>query len=167
MIRIEPLRQCWDEVIENARKHWNETEQFQRGEDFNPDQNRYFQYEDMGIYLQFTMRDQDKLVGHCGMYIMPSMHTQNLIATEDTWFLLPEYRKGRNAIKLYNFVEMVMKGKGVTEINMTAKTANNAGRIMEYLGYTLTAYQYSKHLEQTAPLTKGKENVRSIATATT
>jgi len=152
---IESIADCWDEVMVNAEAHWHETEQFQNGEDLNPDKSRYVQYEEAGIYIQFTARDEGRLVGNCGMYVMPSMHTQQIIATEDTWFLLPEYRKGRNAIKFYNFVEDKRKEMDVVDINMTAKPANNASRVMEYLGYTMTAYQYSKHI--------GTDYVRSLA----
>jgi len=143
---IEQFDDCWDEIIENAEKHWFETEQYRHGQKFNPDKERYLQYEKAGIYIQFTARDKGKLAGHCGMYVMKSMHTQEVIATEDTWFLLPEYRKGRNAIKMYNFVEDEMKKRGVIEIMMTAKLGNKSNRIMEYLGYEWVARQFSKHL---------------------
>ena len=82
------------------------------------------------------------------MYITKSMHTQKTVANEDTWFLLPEYRKGRNAIRFYQFVEDEMKRLGVEKITMTAAPYNGACRIMEYLGYGLDKYCYSKALER-------------------
>jgi hypothetical protein len=78
------------------------------------------------------------------MYLCPSMHTQQLIATEDTFFLLPESRKGRNAIRLLDFVEAECKRRGAVEICMTAKLGNHAGRILELRGYSVVSRQYSK-----------------------
>lgn len=143
---IESMADVWPEGRELARQHWAETEMAKAGEVFNPKFERYAQYEAMGCYVHFTVRDAGRLVGQCGMYLVPSMHTQQMLATEDTWFLLPEYRKGRNAIRFYHFVAAEMKRRGATKITMTAAPYNGACRIMEYLGYTLDCYKYSKHL---------------------
>lgn len=143
---IEPLDAVWDELVKNAWEHWQETEMYKRGESFDP---RYERYKSYGPqYIVFTARDDGELVGNCGMYVMHSMHTQKLIASEDTWFLKPEYRKGRNAIKFYKFVEDDMKRRGVEKITMTAAPYNGACRIMEYLGYKLDCYRYSKALQE-------------------
>lgn len=131
-------------MITNARLHWQETEMFAAGEEFAPSFDRYSRYGE--AYTVFTARDDGRLVGHCGMYLVASMHTQQLMATEDTWFLLPEYRKGRNAIWFYNYVEAEMRRRGATKISMTAAPYNGACRIMEYLGYGLDSYRYSKQM---------------------
>ena len=144
----EPLRDCWDEVIALARLHWHETEAYRHGQPFNPDRERYFEYNDIGYHHQYTVRDGGRLVGHGGMYVSQSMHTQLPVAFEDTWFLLPEYRKGWNAIKFYKFIEADMKSMGVVEINVSAKLANDAGKLIEALGYTHTEKLYSKQLTE-------------------
>lgn len=142
----ESIRECWDEAYELFQKHWLETESYRHQQEFNPDKERFFQYETMGAYFYFTARNGDELIGHCGMYVMPSMHTQELVATEDTWFLLPDYRKSGIGVRLHNFVKDEMKKMGVVEITMTAKLSNKAGQIMEKLGYSHVANQYSLHL---------------------
>lgn len=144
----EPLAEVWDEMIVNARLHWAETEMAAAGEVFAPSYARYAQYGDS--YLVFTVRDGGRLVGHCGMYLVASMHSQKLLATEDTWYLLPEYRRGRNAIRFYHFVEVEMRARGVEKITMTAAPYNGACRIMEYLGYRLDCYKYSRDLTNTS-----------------
>lgn len=148
----ERLEDCWDEVVKNSREHWNETEGHRHDQSFNPDKERYLHFENMGIYYQFTVRDEGKLVGNCGMYVMKSMHTQELVATEDTWYLLPDYRKAGSGVRLYRYVEKFLENLGVVEITMSARIGNKSGQIMEKLGYNKTAYQYSKHLVQTAPI---------------
>lgn len=139
-----------------ANEHWNETEGYRNGQPCCPSFERYSQYDKIGWFLMFTARDREQLVGYAGMYIVPSMHTQMTIATEDTWFLLPDYRRGRNAIQFYNYVEEECKKRDVTEINMTAKMTNQAGRILEYLGYKETARQFIKFL---TPMTRIADSV--------
>ena len=141
---IEPLADVWDEMLVNARLHWNETAMAADGEPFAPSFDRYARYGD--AYTVFTVRDDSRLVGHCGMYVVQSMHTQLPFAVEDTWYLLPEYRKGRNAIRFYQYVEAEMIKRGATKCTMTAAPDNGACRIMEYLGYKLDCYKYSKAL---------------------
>ena len=144
----ESLQQCWDEVIALARLHWNETEAYRHGQPFNPDAERYWHYNDIGYHHQFTVRDGGRLVGHAGMYVSQSMHTQLMVAHEDTWFLLPEYRRGRNAMRFYRYIEDDMRGLGVVEIMVSAKTVNQVGRLIEYLGYEHTEKLYTKQLTE-------------------
>lgn len=147
---IEKLAPIWPQIMGLALAHWHETEGYRHGQQFNPDAARYFQYESIGFYVMFTARDEGALVGYAGCYFTPSMHTQELLCTEDTWFLLPAYRKGRNALEFYKFVEAECRRRGVREIGMTAKLTNGAGRILEYLGYREVSRQFSKHLEYNA-----------------
>lgn len=163
---IEPLSQCWDEKTELAKLHWKETER--PGQNLNIIFDRYNQYDKAGWYFEATARVEGRLVGNAGMYITPSMHTQQIIATEDSWFMLPEYRKGWNAIKFYRFVEEECKKRGAVEITMTAKMTNTAGRLMELMGYNLTSQQYTKTLVRADSTSDMKEDdvfTKSAATA--
>lgn len=143
---IEKLKDCWDEVVELAGKHWLETQEYRHAQPFNPSFERYNQYEEMGCYLQFTARDEGRLVGYGGLYIVPSMHTQELICTEDTWYLLPEARKGFDAIKFFRFMEDECRKRGVKEVSLTAPATTRAGVIHKFLKYQKVAEVYSKHL---------------------
>lgn len=154
---IEKIADIWDELLVNYEAHWKETEEYRYGQELNMDKERYLQYEGMGLYFMFTARDNGKLVGNFGIYVMPSMHTGKLIATEDSLFVLPEYRKDGNAAKFCKFVEDDMRRKNVWEVVMTAKVTNKAWKFMERLGYNRVAYQYSKHLVQTAPTLESVE----------
>lgn len=153
---IERLQPIWAQIYAIADMHWQETEMYRHGQPFAPDAYRYFQFNDMpGIghlpfFTMFTARDEGVLVGYAGMYLTRSMHSQVPIAYEDTWFLIPEYRKGRNALAFYKYVEAECQKAGIVEIGMTAKLTNGAGRILEYLGYSFTSKQYTKHLEHRA-----------------
>lgn len=147
---IEKLKDCWDEIMVLAKEHWFETEEYRHGQPFNPLFERYDAYDRAGWLFQFTARDEGKLVGYATMYLVPSMHSQVQLATEDTWFLIPEYRKGRNAIRFYKYVEQEMVARGAKEVVMTAKMTNKAGKILEYLDFKPVAMQYSKQFGPTA-----------------
>lgn len=143
---VEPLASCWDEIMELASAHWLETESYRHNQPFAPSFDRYVSYDKAGWLMQVTARDQGRLVGYATMYVTPSMHSQSMIATEDTYFLLPEYRKGRNAIQLLDFTERECARRGAVEITMTSKLTNKAGRILELRGYEMVAQQWSKRL---------------------
>lgn len=146
---VEPLRQCWDEMVALAAEHWKETEGYRHGQPFAPSFDRYNQYDEGGWYFEATIRDEGRLVGYCGMYLFPSMHSQQPIATEDSLFILPEYRKGRNAIRFIKFLEDECRKRGAVEVTITAKNAKVA-KILEYLGYPQVGTHHSKQLSPSA-----------------
>lgn len=129
-----------------ASQHWHETEGFRRGEVFAPSLERYMQCEKIGFFIAFTARDGAKLCGYAGMYLTKSMHSQAIISVEDEWFLLPEYRKGRNAIRLVKYVESELAKRGVTAVQMSAKISNGIGLILKYLQYEPVSTVYFKSI---------------------
>lgn len=160
---VEPLAGCWDEWLVLAAAQWAETERYRHYQVMAPSFERYNAYDKAGWFLMFTMRDDGKLVGSCGVYLTPSMHTQELLATEDTWYLLPEYRKGRNAINFYKFGEAEIRRRGAVEFTVSSKIIDGkptTGRLLEYLDFDQIGVVYSKHLhraDSAPPLTLSKE----------
>jgi len=140
----ESLEDMWDDLMVNARLHWEETEGYRHDQPLNPDKARFLQYEKLGLYHSYSARDDGELIGNVTMYVSPSMHTQLLIATEDTMFIKKEYRGKRVYYKLFTMVEEEMKKLGVSEIMLTSKVSNPAGRLIERMGYNLVANEYSK-----------------------
>lgn len=143
---VENLADCWDEVVELAGRHWRETQAYRHAQPFNPQFERYNQYAAAGWYLQFTVRDQGRLVGYGGAYIVPSMHTQRVIATEDTWYLLPEYRKGWTALKFFKFMEAECVKRGAEEVSLTVPEGIGTGVLCERIGYKKVAIHYAKQI---------------------
>lgn len=143
---VEPLEKVWDEIMAVASLHWQETEGFRRGEHFAPSYARYIKCERIGFFRMYTARDGTKLCGYAGQYVTNSMHSQARISVEDQWFLLPEYRKGRNALAFVKFVEDDMLGLGVTNMQMSAKISNGIGKVLEYLGYEPISTVYFKSI---------------------
>lgn len=143
----EQLDDCWDEFVNVAYLHWKETEGYRHHAPYRPDKDRYQEYCRSGFYRFYTVRNEaGEMVGYGGIYVTVSMHTQQKVAQEDTWFIHPEYRKGRNAINFFKFMENDLKNAGVEEISCSVKLVNGAGRILEYMKYKHVANVYCKDL---------------------
>lgn len=142
---IEPLVQCWNEVMVLAAQHWDETEGY-RAQKFRPDLARYVAYESGGWFMCFTGRDGARLAAYAGIYIVPDMHTQELLATEDAFFMAKEYRGGRNFLRFYQHIEAEIAERGAKRIMFTAPQTNGTGRLLERLDYRPVSVQYSKLL---------------------
>ena len=147
---VEPLEHCWSAIYDKpdglAYQHWCETQQHRHGQGYNPLFERYNQYAKAGWFVQFTVRDDGRMVGYAGVYLVPSMHSQQLVSVEDTWYLLPEYRKGWNAIKFYRHMENACKAMGAVEATLTLPVTKDLGPILKRLGYSPVSEQYSKNL---------------------
>lgn len=136
-------------------QHWEETEGARHGLQLNPDYDRLVDAERAGSLLQFTARYDGKLVGNIRMYLFNDTHTQTLAAKEDTFFLLPEARKGLVALKFWKFMEEAVRLLGVREIRTdskvlyddTGKLTRDVGKLNKYLGYSHVSNGYFKRLE--------------------
>jgi GNAT superfamily N-acetyltransferase len=144
---IERIEDIADEIKPLHQAHWNETEVHRHELPFNPDYETFFRYERAGRYILLTLRQDGKLLGNCAMYLDKSTHTQTIIATEDTLYLLPEARKGRVASRFVAYVENALRLLGATEINIAVKTVNKACRFFRLLGYRHVENGLTKILE--------------------
>lgn len=146
--RAERFRQILPELHELHQQHWLETEKHRHGLAMNPDYDGMAAQELAGQMLQFTARHEAKLVGNLRMYVRTSMHTQTLYALEDTLYLAPDYRGGRNALRFMEYVERALRRIGVREIRADTKNTAPAGALlMKHMGYEPVATQYVKFLE--------------------
>jgi len=148
---VEPLKQCWDEVVGLAGRHWAETQNYRHEQPFCPQFERYNQYNELGLYIQFTARCEGKLVGYGGVYIVPSMHTQQLICTEDTWYLAPEFRQGWTAMRFFKFMEREAAARGAVDVTLTAPDHTGIAPLHRRLGYKKVADVHWKSLRVTPP----------------
>lgn len=146
---VEPLRSIREDVDRIGRQHWAETEGYHAGQEYNPDWNRYFSMDEGGWFFVGTARDTaGRLVGYVGCYVMPSMHSQAIVAMEDFFFLEEGHRQGWNAIRFLRFIEQECRRRGAVEIGFTDKRGK--GLILERTGYKVVAQQYSKNLSGAA-----------------
>lgn len=141
------LASALDELTPLHMKHWAETEQYRHELAPKPDYQRGLDLEMQGRYLVLLARyDDGTLVGNYGIYLARSMHTQDLIATEDTLFIDAAHRKGRLGVRFIQYAETVLAALGVTEFTVSTKTVNGIGPMIERMGYPLVATQHTKIL---------------------
>lgn len=143
----ESLPAIWPELMDLHSEHWRETEAHRHGLALNPDFDRFCEYERKGQMLQLVARTKGgALVGNIRVYLPKSMHTQTLMAVEDTFYLRPEFRSGFNAIRAWQHMEQCVRALGAAEITTDSKLVNRVGRLNEYLGYKHVANKYHKFL---------------------
>lgn len=147
VFKVEKMEAIQGEMNALHRSHWDETEAHRHGLPFNPDYQTFVRYERSGRYILFTIRKEGKLVGNCAMYLDRSTHTQTLMATEDTLYLLPEARIGTTAKQFVAYCEAALRLIGVKEISVSVKTVNRAGRFFQRLGYRHVENGLTKVLE--------------------
>lgn len=126
--------------------HWQETEMFRSGTAFDPNYERFIEFNKIGFYQFFVARCEGKIVGNAGMYVTEGMHDRRKLAVEDTWYVSPQVR-GMAGVRFLGFVEDDLRAQGVQEIYMTTKLANRAGAVLEVCGYKHVANQYWKNIE--------------------
>lgn len=126
--------------------HWQETEHYRHGLEFNPDYEGGLMREACGEYLLLTMRHEGALVGNFGMAFSRSAHTQTLLAQEDTVFISPEHRKGRNFLRLMQYGEYAARHFGARELRLTTKLTNRVADMLPRMGYEHVAQQFVKFL---------------------
>jgi hypothetical protein len=143
----ESFRDIVDEMHVLHEQHFAETERYHQSP-MAPDYDALRADERRGGLLQFTVRDDTAIVGNARFYVNKSRHIGKLIATEDTFFLLPAYRKGFTAIRFWQFCERCLDKIDVYEVRTDSKVANDVGRLNEYLGYELIANRYVKRLRE-------------------
>lgn len=148
-LRAERFAPCVAELVPLHEAHWQETERYRHGLELRPDYAAMIQDDIAGRLILFTVRDRaesGRLVGNSSIYLHRSRHTNDLIATEDTLFLMREYRGGTVARRLVDYIEGCLISLGVVEARVSSKTENGAHKFMQRAGYSLVAYQLSKML---------------------
>lgn len=147
---VESFRDVLPELEPLHAAHFAETERHLAGFKLEPNYGYMAERERVGALLQFTARDSEgELVGNLRMYINRSLHTGNLFAEEDTFFLLPHVRRGRAALNFINYAEFILVScVGVDEIRADTKTANGVDKLFKYLGYKHVASKFVKIIKR-------------------
>lgn len=149
VFQAERLRDIIEEIHPLHEAHFQETEKHRLGFGLDVDYDAMLGYESRGQLVQFTCRIPDgKLVGNIRMYINKSLHTGTLYASEDTYYVLPEYRQGFAALRFWQFMEDCLKSIGVREIRTDSKVLNKVHKLNEYCGYKHVANKYVKVFEE-------------------
>lgn len=148
--QVEQYRDIYGEMEPILREHWLE---IALGHDKVPldiDNERYFGLCEAGALHIVTARDEGRLVGYHVAIVSGHLHYKSTLhGITDVYFILPEYRKGRTGIRLFQRVEKELKELGVKKLFTGCKlhTADGkSGKLFEYLGYNATETLFTKYI---------------------
>lgn len=136
VFQCEPPDKILAELEPLHAAQWAETEKYRHALPRNPNIERGLQYWRDGQLVQFTVRHAGAMAGHMRMYLVPCMHSQALLAHEDTLFIVPEHRASFVGLNFLAYVDQQMTKLGPDEIAFDAKLANKAHVLLERLNRT-------------------------------
>lgn len=132
---LEPLyRQHYAEMVERLSKDGIEYSPY------NPRWDEYWRASDGGWLLTFILRYEGKAVGCSNVYITNDMHNQDLIAREDTIYVLPEHRNGIGK-KFVKVILEELKERGVKRVSVSAMTDLRVAKLWKRMGFKESAIQ--------------------------
>lgn len=110
-----------------------------------PDVAFYTLCEEVGSLLILTARAKGELIGYCLILVKPHPHYKSVLCGfEDSYWLKPEWRRGRTGVSLIKEAERLAKARGAKRLFFMTKLSKPLGKLFEYLGYTQTDVVYSK-----------------------
>ena len=134
-LELEPLyRQHYSEMIERLNKE---------GFDYSPYNPRLDEYGracENGSLLTFVLRSEGVACGYINVYVTNDMHNQDLIAQEDTIFVVKEHRNGVGK-KLVQFGLEELKRRGVKRLHVSAMTDLRVAKLWCRMGFKEAATQ--------------------------
>lgn len=101
---------------------------------FNPQIDAYIAQWEAGTLLNYTVRLNGEVVGYSNVYLARDMHNSDLIAQEDTIFILKAHRNGVGK-KLVRFVLADLESRGVKRLHVTAMTDTRAVPLWQRMGF--------------------------------
>lgn len=145
---VESLRDVLTEAEQLWHQHWQETEGYREQQGYNPDVEQFLRLDELGWFKEYTARDASgRLVGHLGYIVYKSRHTQRPTAIEDYFYLVPEARRGLNAVKLIRFAVNDLKAQGVCEVGMSSKLTNDITPLLKRVGFKHVAQFWMMNIE--------------------
>lgn len=147
--QIEKFSDVIEESLPLLQKHWDE---LARNKDFVPLDINYEAYrllEKSNVLRVYTVRKDAVLIGYAVYVLSFNLHYKSTkFATNDIFWLTPEYRKGMIGLRLFQFVEEQLKLEGVSVMQTTYKIAHPAAqRVLEGLGHVPIEISYEKVLK--------------------
>lgn len=144
---IEKVSECFDEVLMLLEDHYNELS-VTKGFKLNPDYEVYKQADKTGNVRVIICRNNGVIIGYIIYFIGLNLHYKDcLLATEDIYYLKPEYRKGTTGIKMFKFAEKYLKTLGVNMVKYSTKVHMDNSKLFEYLDCKLIEKVFVKNLE--------------------
>ena len=107
---------------------------------FKPRLDMYFKAANDGWLINYVVRTENGApVGYSNVYVTNDMHNGEMIAQEDTIFILKEHRNGIGK-KLLSYILSDLKSRGVRRLNVMALTDLRVSKLWERMGFKHTAH---------------------------
>ena len=133
---LEPLyRQHYSEMVERLK-----ADGVENYSPYNPRLDEYVRAGDGGWLLTFVLRLEGVAVGYSNVYVTNDMHNQDLIAQEDTIFVLKEHRNGVGK-KMVKHILEELRVRGVKRVLVSAMTDLRVAKLWRRMGFTDVATQ--------------------------
>ena len=143
-VSLETIEQSYAELEPLYRQHYAAMRERMAAQgvqmsSYNPRFEQYDKASKEGWLLTFVLRSDGKAVGYSNIYVTNDMHNGDLIAQEDTIYVVPEHRNGSGRL-LARFVHADLKARGVKRLNVTTATDLRVSKWLERQGYKHTAH---------------------------
>ena len=144
VVTLENIEQSYAELEPLYRQHYaamreRMAESGVSMSDYAPRKSSYFKACAEGWLLNFVLRCDGTAVGYSNIYVTNDMHNGDLIAQEDTIYVVPKHRNGSGRL-LARFVYADLKARGVKRLNVTTATDLRVSKWLERQGYKHTAH---------------------------
>ena len=107
---------------------------------YNPRLGEYGKASDEGWLLTFVLRADGVVCGYINVYVTNDMHNNDLIAQEDTVFVVREHRNGVGK-RLVKFGIEELRSRGVKRLNVSAMTDLRVAKLWKRMGFKEAATQ--------------------------
>jgi GNAT superfamily N-acetyltransferase len=139
------FKETYDELEPLYRQHYAEMTERLEGQGitcspYNPRLDRYIAAGDEGWLLTFILRCEGKAVGYSNVYLTNDMHNGDLIAQEDTVFVLKEHRNGVGK-KLVRVILDELNKRGAKRVLVSALTDLRVAKLWKRMGFKEAAIQ--------------------------
>ena len=105
---------------------------------YKPNLTKYFEAFAGGWLLNYVVRKDGLAIGYSNVYLTNDMHNGELIAREDTIYMLPEHRNGMGK-KLVKHILADLTARGVKRAAVTAVTDTRVAKVWKRMGFKETA----------------------------
>ena len=142
---LEKFTDTYRELEPLYRQHYSEMAERLQGQGidispYNPRLHEYGAACERGDLLNFVLRLDGQACGYSNVYLTRDMHNQDLIATEDTVFVLKEHRNGVGK-QLVRFILDDLQRRGVKRLLVSAMTDLRVAKLWGRMGFKEAATQ--------------------------
>lgn len=101
---------------------------------YAPRLDEYFKGMDAGYILTYVLRFHGEAVGYSNIYLTDDMHNGELIAQEDTIYVVKPHRNGVGKA-LSQFILDDLRRRGVKRVHVTAVTDLRVAKLWQRMGF--------------------------------